>query len=86
MDRKLTYFIEEDWSGRTIYDFIKARGFSHQILLNLKRTAGGIRKNEKEAFPYQKLEAGDCLRLFLKEESQENTFYFIVTFPRCLQP
>ena len=71
MDRKLTYFIEEDWSGRTIYDFIKARGFSHQILLNLKRTAGGIRKNEKEAFPYQKLEAGDCLRLFLKEESQE---------------
>lgn len=72
MERKLTYFIEEDWSGRTIYDFIKARGFSHQILLNLKRTAGGIRKNEKEAFPYQKLEAGDCLQLFLKEETRQN--------------
>lgn len=71
MDRKLSYVITEAWSGRTIYDFIKMRGFSHQILRNLKQTPGGIVKNGTEAFPYQKLEAGDCLQLFLREELQE---------------
>lgn len=71
MERELLYLIDTKWSGQTIYDFIKALGFSHQILLELKRTHGGILKNGREAFPYQKLEAGDCLRLFLKEEPKE---------------
>jgi len=68
MDRSLAYSITQAHSGQTIYDFIKTRGFSHQILLSLKRTENGITKNGMPAYPYQRLEEGDILCLFLKEQ------------------
>ena len=68
MDRRLIYRIAGAQSGITIYEFIKAKGFSHQILVELKRTEAGILQNGIPAKPYQRLEEGDLLELFLKEQ------------------
>lgn len=69
MDRRLTYRIAKEQSGIPVYDFIKKQGFSHQILVELKRTERGILQNGILARPSQVLREGDCLELFLKEQS-----------------
>ena len=42
MERKLEYIINEEFHTKTIEQFLKAQGFPHQAIIQLKKTKEGI--------------------------------------------
>jgi len=73
MERRLTYRIAKEQSGISISEFIKEQGFSHQVLVELKKTEQGILKNGVWARGFERLEEGALLELFLKETEMKET-------------
>ncbi len=69
MKRELTYQITQQYNGKTILQFLKDKGFSHAVVVQLKKTEEGIVKNGKWAYVNDKLENGDVLRVHWDEES-----------------
>lgn len=69
MNRTLVYTINTEDSPCTVESFLKARGYSRQILIRLKQTPDGILKNGNWAYVKTSLLAGDTLRIFLEEEN-----------------
>lgn len=68
MERKFTYVVQEQEAGQTIAYFLKNRGYSRQILIHLKQTEEGIRRNGRWAYTRDRLEAGDHLLIHLVEK------------------
>lgn len=69
MKRILNYAISEKENGQTILTFLKTYGYSHQVLLHLKRTPDGICRNGLWARVSDTLHTFDRLTIFLAEES-----------------
>ncbi len=67
-EHQFSYRVKEAESGQTAGYFLKAKGYSRQILVRLKRTAGGIRRNGVWIRVNDRLGAGDRLDIRLLEE------------------
>lgn len=68
MEKRLHYFITEPGPGITIEKYLKKRGYSHRILVHLRKTPMGILKNGEEARTSHLLSPGDRLDIRLWEE------------------
>ena len=68
MTRNILYKIEEQHDGQTIGMFLKEKGYSRAILIELKKTQIGIRKNGVWAGVNEILNAGDLLDICLIQE------------------
>lgn len=68
MERRLEYKIDKRHDGKTIGMFLKEQEYSRGVLVELKKTKKGIRKNGVWAVVNEKLQDGDCLSICLAEE------------------
>lgn len=68
MTRKLQYNIEEQDHGKSIGTFLKEKEYSRGVIIELKKTKVGIRKNGTPAGVNEILETGDILDICLTEE------------------
>ena len=68
MDRHLSFSVTEEESGRKIEEFLKQNGCSHHVLTHLKRTDHGIILNGEWAYSSTRLQCGDVLELWIREE------------------
>ncbi len=56
-----------------ILDFLKRKGYSHQLITLLKKTTCGIQRNHVWAYVNESLVAGDCLTILIEEtDSSKN--------------
>ena len=69
MQRILKYTINQKDAGVTIERFLRENGYSHHIIVHLKKTADGIMLNNLRAYTNQNLQAGDSLIIHINEES-----------------
>lgn len=73
MNRTLIYQIQSGQEGKTISQFLKEIGYSHPILVHLKKTENGILLNQTWAYVNTKLKCGDTLVIHIKEtQNSEN--------------
>lgn len=68
MIRNFHYIVDNDSEGLSIEQFLKAHGYSHQVIVHLKKTAEGIRKEGIWAYTRDKIRAGERLDIRLEEE------------------
>lgn len=73
MKRAITYEITEKYHNKTIQQFLKDKGYSHAVIVQLKKTPEGIQKNGIWAYVNDKLAAGDTLHVHWEEESLSET-------------
>ena len=73
MTRILTYKITDSYNGITIGDFLKKNGYSHPVLVQLKKTEKGIKRNDIWAYVTEKLYSGDTLTITLEEKEEKTT-------------
>lgn len=67
MIRTLDYSICTQNEGQTIQDFLTEKGYSHAILVHLKKTPESIQINGRWEYMRTRLRAGDTLRVVLME-------------------
>ena len=73
MNRIFSYNITEQEEGLTIGQFLKNKGYSHPMLVHLKKTERGIVLNGEWSYVYIELKKGDVLDInLLENESSEN--------------
>ena len=73
MNRIFSYNITEQEEGLTIGQFLKNKGYSHPMLVHLKKTERGIVLNGEWSYVNIKLKKGDVLDINqLENESSEN--------------
>lgn len=73
MDRTITYQITEADNGSSILSFLKARQYTHSVLVGLKKTENSILLNGKWAYVNEQLRAGDILEILLHEYAKLET-------------
>ena len=67
MTRRLRYKIEEQDANKTIGDFLREKGYSRAVIIQLKKDENGIRKNGMWAGVNENLKSQDTLDICLKE-------------------
>lgn len=67
MDRRISYQIDEKHHNMLVGHFLKERGISHAVQIQLKKDPEGIKKNNVHAWINETLAVGDRLDIFLKE-------------------
>lgn len=73
MKRDLEYRITSADEGLTISDFLKKQGFSHAVIVQLKKLTEGIVLNGKWEYMSTRLKEGDCLLIHFEEtEGSDN--------------
>lgn len=73
MTRRLQYQIEEQHNGKCIGTFLKEKEYSRAVLIELKKTKTGIRKNGVWACVNEIVKTGDIIDICLTEQgSSEN--------------
>lgn len=73
MNRILKYTIKESDNGTTVGDFLKRHGYSHPIIVHLKKTENGILLNGKWSYVRSVLTTSDLLEIRLIEsQTSEN--------------
>ena len=73
MERKLEYIITREFHNKTIEHFLKAKGYPHQAIVQLKKTQEGILRNGTWAYVNERLMAKDVLSLHLVENTAETS-------------
>lgn len=68
MERHFHYEVDNCGEGQTVEQFLKSRGYSHQVLVQLKHTERGILKNGSWAYTSDRLCEGDQVDIRLLEE------------------
>lgn len=67
MDKKLLFVIGPEDEGRTVARYLRRRGISHRVLVDLKREPDGLTIGGETAYTNRRLRAGEELHLFLRE-------------------
>ena len=65
MNRNITYVIPCEKAGLTIQQFLKEKGYTHGVIVLLKRTQNGIRRNGIWAKTSDILQSDDLLEIML---------------------
>ena len=73
MERKLTYYITNEFHNKTIEQFLKTQQFPHQAIVQMKKTPEGICRNGIWAYVNEKLIVGDTLSLTLIEDCKDSS-------------
>ena len=68
MERRFHYEVDNCQAGQTAEQFLKSRGYSHQVLVQLKHTEQGILRNGVWAYTSDRLYEGDQLDIRLTED------------------
>lgn len=68
MERHFTYLVGEEAKGLTVGQFLKEKGYSHQVLVHLKKTERGICRDGEPVYTSGRLYAGNRLEIRLAEE------------------
>ena len=68
MERTFTYHIPKTDAGMTIYDYLKKNGYSHAVLVHLKKTKESVLRNGIWDYMNTRLAAGDTLTVHLIEQ------------------
>ena len=68
MERHFSYRVDKESDGLTVEQFLRARGYSHQILVHLKKTENGILKDGIWAYTRDRVRAGERIDIHLVEE------------------
>lgn len=71
MIRKLMYEIDDEFAGRQVLSFLKARGFSSRMIKELKKNPHGIMIGNKKSTVLKQLRRGDRLTVYIKETAFE---------------
>lgn len=80
MNRTITYIINEKNENQTIGQFLKIHGYSHPIIVGLKKTTNGILLNERWVYVSNRMKKGDVLTINI-EETASNSKLEPVFFP-----
>ena len=67
MERILEFTVRPDELPCTLGEYLRARGFSRQIIIHLKKTPMGIQVNGQWAYVRTVLQAGDLVTIHLSE-------------------
>ena len=67
MTRDLEYNITAQDNGVTISDYLKKQGFSHAVIVQLKKIPESILLNGKWEYMSTRLNDGDCLFIHLRK-------------------
>ena len=81
MTRDLEYNITAQDNGVTISDYLKKQGFSHAVIVQLKKIPESILLNGKWEYMSTRLNGGDCLFIHF-----EDTALKILLPPISLSP
>lgn len=68
MERHFTYEVENCENGLTVEQYLKTKGYSHQVIVHLKKTENGILLDDSWAYTRDKVRAGNRLDIRLVEE------------------
>lgn len=68
MERHFTYVVDKSKAGLTVGEYLRIRGYSRQVLVQLKQTEEGILQNGSWAYVRNHLAEGDRLDIRLVEE------------------
>lgn len=71
MNRDLSYVITE--GNITIEHFLKSMGYTHSVIVTLKKTKNGIMQNHKWARTCDMLSDGDLLQIHFVEPTEDTT-------------
>ena len=69
MNRTFIYHITKKDSPSTVESFLKERGYSRQIIIQLKKTRKGILVNDQWAYVKTPLSEGDIMTIHLEENT-----------------
>ena len=73
MKKLLIYHIDSAAEDQTVEEFLRAQGYSRQLIVHLRKTELGITINNRLAYTTHRLHAGELLKIRLIEaESSEN--------------
>ena len=84
MDRILKYTIEESDNGTTVGDFLKRHGYSHPIIVHLKKTENGILLNGTWSYVRSVLTTDDVLEYMLGEDKLRDVITKVEVTERTL--
>lgn len=70
MERIFEYQISSDEEGRKLGDFLREKGYSRQLLRQLKETENGLLRNGQPTFMTIALKNGDRIRVRLLEKAE----------------
>lgn len=79
MNRTIIYTIKTNNQNKTIGQFLKEQGYSHQVIVGLKKTTNGICLNNRWTYVSERMHVNDILTLNIEEstiESKINPIYF----------
>lgn len=68
MQRHFSYAVDNCEAGLTVEQFLKKRGYSHQVFVHLKKTEGGILVDGRWAYTRDRLSSGSYLDILLTED------------------
>lgn len=68
MQRHFSYVVDNCGDGLTVEQFLKKRGYSHQVLVHLKKTEDGILLDGIRAYTRDRVRAGNRLDIHLAED------------------
>ena len=80
MTRDLEYNITAQDNGVTISDYLKKQGFSHAVIVQLKKIPESILLNGKWEYMSTRLNDGDCLFIHFEEISLSPSVMKMRTF------
>lgn len=63
------YIITKEESGQTVGEFLKTKEYSRQVIIHIKKTENGIRKNGEWAYVKTVLSENDKLSILLQEDN-----------------
>lgn len=67
MNRTLTYRIQENESSIKIEHYLRQKGYSRQLLVNLKQDIGSVLVNDQPRYMNERLSEGDNLTIHIHE-------------------
>ncbi len=70
MIRHLSYRCTKEDAGKKVGDFLKQKGYSHSLMVLLKKTENGIRLNGIWTYVSQTLREGDLLEVTIRDEEE----------------
>lgn len=70
MDRQISYVIQEEYTGKTVKDFLLSQGYSHPVLVQLKKTQNSIMRQDEWLYFHSKLHTGDTITIYIEETTQ----------------
>lgn len=69
MNRRINYTVTEEYDGKSVKDFLVKMGFSHPVLVQLKKTERSIMRTGEWLYFHSKLSVGDVLDIYIEETS-----------------